>query len=128
MWYDKMPMLNYFDRAYKFIELMHRYGMRNLMIRDHQGMYGQYSPKRRGQPGNYEICPESGRDDPGATIWNEHNQNTSKNYCGKNPGVSNHPNVVNAVYLGGQVKANTLNATSQAYEIYTLAAYCDDFK
>lgn len=69
-----------------------------------------------------------GRDDPGATIWNEHNQNTSKNYCGENPGVSNHPNVVNAVYLGGQVKANILNATSQAYPIYDLAAYCDDFE
>ena len=69
-----------------------------------------------------------GRDDPGATIWNEHNQSTSKNYCGENPGVSNHPNVVNAVYLGGQVKANTLNATSQAYLIYDLAAYCDDFE
>jgi len=68
-----------------------------------------------------------GRDDPGATIWNEHNQASSKSYCGENPGVSNHPNVVNAVYLGGHVKANTLNAASQAYAIYDLAAFCDDF-
>jgi len=68
-----------------------------------------------------------GRDDPGVTIWNEHNQQTSKSYCGENPGISNHPSVVNAVYMSGHVKANTLNATSQAYAIYDLAAYCDDF-
>ena len=59
MWYDKMPMLNYFDRAYKFIELMHRYGMRNLMIRDHQGMYGQYSPNGVDSPATTKSARRS---------------------------------------------------------------------
>ena len=73
MWYDAMPMLNYFDKAYAYIELMHRYGMRNLMIRDHQGMYGQYSPKRRGQPGNYDICPDIGGDAAAAEYFRKAN-------------------------------------------------------
>ena len=48
MWYAPMPHLNYFKDAYKMWELYHRYGMRNLMIRDHQTLTRQYSPKRRG--------------------------------------------------------------------------------
>ena len=48
MWYDKMPYPTYFDEYYLMWERYHRYGMRNLMIRDHQTLGRQYSPKRRG--------------------------------------------------------------------------------
>ncbi len=56
MWYDVMPMYDYFDRAYGLLKLYHRYGMRNLFVRDHQTLYRQYSPKRRG---GFEGCVDS---------------------------------------------------------------------
>jgi len=56
MWYDVMPMPNYFERAYGLLALYHRYGMRNLFVRDHQTLYRQYSPKRRG---GFEGCVDS---------------------------------------------------------------------
>ncbi|MBE6368718.1 MAG: LamG domain-containing protein [Lentisphaerae bacterium] len=64
MWYDKMPLPDYFPRHYKMWEMFHRYGMRNLMIRDHQSLGRQYSPKRRGgYDSNLEsILPDIGGD------------------------------------------------------------------
>ena len=70
-----------------------------------------------------------GRDNPGAVIWIEHNIATSKSYTPSlAKGVSNHPNALNAVYLGGHVKSTNINSTQQNYAIYNIAAFCDDIQ
>ena len=70
-----------------------------------------------------------GRDNPGMVIWNEHNETSSKAYnTALTKGVSNHPSSLNAVYLGGHVKAININATHQAYAIYQLAAFFDELQ
>lgn len=71
MWYDKMPYPTYFKEYYKMWELYHRYGLRNLMIRDHQTLGRQYSPKRRG---GYDgmvdtILPDLGGDEAAAEYF-----------------------------------------------------------
>ncbi len=76
----------------------------------------------------YGLRSLVGRDDPGMTIWNEHNQATSKIYGGLATGVSNHPNGVNTLYLGGHVKFNTITATEQAYGSLKFAVFCDDIQ
>ena len=77
MWYDQMPYPNYFKDYYKMWELYHRYGMRNLMIRDHQTLGRQYSPKRRG---GYDgmvdtILPDIGGDEAAAEYFRKCSEN-----------------------------------------------------
>ncbi|MBE6379656.1 MAG: LamG domain-containing protein [Lentisphaerae bacterium] len=77
MWYDKMPYPTYFDEYYLMWERYHRYGMRNLMIRDHQTLGRQYSPKRRG---GYDgmvdtILPDIGGDEKAAEYFKKTTDN-----------------------------------------------------
>ncbi len=62
MWYDKMPCPDYFPRAFEMLRQLHRYGVRNLIVRDHGTLNRQYSPKRRGDGMVTEILPDIGGD------------------------------------------------------------------
>lgn len=73
MWYDTMPMNNYFDRSYLRMKMLHDYGIRNLFHRDHQSLSRQYSPKRRGgfESMITEILPDLQGGDAGAIPYFE---------------------------------------------------------
>jgi type II secretory pathway pseudopilin PulG len=90
----------------------------------------QYTAVGKSQPTDAETMRSlTGRDNPGVVIWLEHNQATSKSYnTSLTTGVSNHPNSLNAIYLGGHVKATNINATQQAYAVYNIAAFCDEIQ
>ena len=77
MWYDKMPYPTYFDEYYLMWERYHRYGMRNLMIRDHQTLGRQYSPKRRGGSDGMvdTILPDLGGDEKAAEYFKKTTDN-----------------------------------------------------
>lgn len=83
MWYDTMPMYDYFDRAYEMLKLFHAYGLRNLMIRDHGTLYRMYSPKRRGgscAPGGTSpeistVLPDIGGDAKAAEYFRQAREN-----------------------------------------------------
>ena len=90
----------------------------------------QYTAVGKTQPTDAETMRSLiGRDNPGVVIWIEHNIATSKSYTPSlAKGVSNHPNALNAVYLGGHVKSTNINSTQQNYAIYNIAAFCDDIQ
>ena len=75
MWYLPMPDMDYFKKSYDQWALYHRYGLRNLFIRDHQTLTRQYSPKRRG---GYDgmadtILPDIGGDAAAAEYFQKCN-------------------------------------------------------
>ncbi|MBE6379655.1 MAG: prepilin-type N-terminal cleavage/methylation domain-containing protein [Lentisphaerae bacterium] len=90
----------------------------------------QYTAVGKTKPTDAETMRSLiGRDNPGVVIWIEHNISTSKSYTPSlAKGVSNHPNALNAVYLGGHVKSTNINSTQQNYAIYNIAAFCDDIQ
>ena len=90
----------------------------------------QYTAVGKTKPTDAETMRSLiGRDNPGVVIWIEHNIATSKSYTPSlAKGVSNHPNSLNAVYLGGHVKSTNINSTQQNYAIYNIAAFCDDIQ
>ena len=90
----------------------------------------QYTAVGKTKPTDAETMRSLiGRDNPGVVIWIEHNIATSKSYTPSlAKGVSNHPNALNAVYLGGHVKSTNINSTQQNYAIYNIAAFCDDIQ
>ncbi len=75
MWYDLMPYPAYFTQAYELLEQLHRYGCRNLLVRDHQSLGRQYSPKRRGGFDGMvtEILPDLGGDAAAAEYFRKAN-------------------------------------------------------
>ena len=76
--------------------------------------------------GNEILRARLGRDNPSVTIWNEHNDRTSRQYSGDSVGRPNHPGLGNSVCMDGHVNSTKVNAYSMSLPLYNWAVTCDD--